>query len=414
MSSAIPRDAPAPERCDLAIIGGGIVGLAVARELARRNPLASVCVLEREPQIATHQSGHNSGVIHAGVYYAPGSLKARLCVEGAREMYEYCEQHGLASERCGKLIIATDRSELARLDELERRGRANGVQDLRRIDAAGIEELEPHARGIAGLHSPNTGVVDFQAVARSYARDVLETGGSVVTGCEVLGVVVQGRSLRLTHSHGATIATHAVFCAGAWADRLGVAAGASSDPRIVPFRGAYLRLVPERRRLVRALIYPVPDPSLPFLGVHLTRHIDGDVLIGPTALIAGARDAYGLATVRRRDLLDTLEWPGTWRMLRRWWSTGLAELSRAARRSAFVRAAARYVPELQLADVRPAFAGVRAQALARDGRLLDDFAFSHTERALHVRNAPSPAATSSLAIARHVADEAQRAFGVEH
>jgi (S)-2-hydroxyglutarate dehydrogenase len=413
MPGAGPRDAHAPERCDLAVVGGGIIGLAVARALARRNPLASVCVLEREHQLATHQTGHNSGVIHAGVYYTPGSLKARLCVEGAREMYEYCEQHEIPSERCGKVIIATDRAELARLEELERRGRANGVPGLRRIDAAGIEELEPHARGIAGLHSPNTGIADFQAVARSYARDVLDTGGSVATGCEVLGVDVQGRSLRLTHAHGTTTAGHAVFCAGAWADRLAVAAGASPDPRIVPFRGAYLRLVPERRPLVRALIYPVPDPSLPFLGVHLTRHIDGDVLIGPTALIAGARDAYRLATVRRRDLLDTLEWPGTWRMLRRWWSTGLAELSRAALLSAFVRAAARYVPELQVADVVPAFAGVRAQALGRDGRLLDDFAFSHTERALHVRNAPSPAATSSLAIARHVANEAQRAFDLE-
>ena len=413
MSGAGPRDAHAPERCDLAVVGGGIIGLAVARALARRNPLASVCVLEREHQVATHQTGHNSGVIHAGVYYTPGSLKARLCVEGAREMYEYCEQHEIPSERCGKVIIATDRAELARLEELERRGRANGVPGLRRIDAAGIEELEPHARGIAGLHSPNTGIADFQAVARSYARDVLDTGGSVATGCEVLRVAVQGRSLRLTHAHGTTTAGHAVFCAGAWADRLAVAAGASPDPRIVPFRGAYLRLVPERRPLVRALIYPVPDPSLPLLGVHLTRHIDGDVLIGPTALIAGARDAYRLATVRRRDLLDTLEWPGTWRMLRSWWSTGLAELSRAALLSAFVRTAARYVPELQVADVRPAFAGVRAQALGRDGRLLDDFAFSHTERALHVRNAPSPAATSSLAIARHVADEAQRAFDLE-
>ncbi len=410
MSSTSPRDAPAPERCDLAIVGGGIVGLAVARELTRRNPLASVCVLEREQEIATHQTGHNSGVIHAGVYYTPGSLKARLCVDGAREMYEYCERHGVASERCGKLIIATDRSELARLDELERRGRANGVQGLRRVDAGGIEELEPHARGIAGLHSPNSGIADFQAVARSYACDVRETGGSIATGCEVLGVDVEGRSLRLTHSRGATTTRHAVFCAGAWADRLAVAAGADPDPRIVPFRGAYLRLVPERRRLLRALIYPVPDPSLPFLGVHLTRHIDGDVLIGPTALIAGARDAYALATMRRGDLRDTLGWPGTWRMLRRWWRTGLAELARAAMLPAFVRAAARYVPELEVADVRPAFAGVRAQALARDGRLLDDFAFSHTERALHVRNAPSPAATSSLAIARHVADEAQRAF----
>jgi (S)-2-hydroxyglutarate dehydrogenase len=412
MTSTIPQRTPPPSSCDLAIVGGGIVGLAVARELIRRNPQASICVLERESQIGTHQTGHNSGVIHAGVYYVPGSLKARLCVEGAREMYEYCEQRGIASERCGKVIVATDRSELDRLDELERRGRANGVPGLRRIDADGIEELEPHARGIAGLHSPETGIADFPGVARAYAHDVLEAGGAVATSCEVQAVDVDGRSLRLSHSHGTTTADHAVFCAGAWADRLAVAAGADPDPRIVPFRGAYLRLVPQRRELVRSLIYPVPDPSLPFLGVHLTRHIDGDVLIGPTALMAGARDAYRLATVRRKDLLETLGWPGTWRMLMKWWSTGVTELRHAALRSAFVRAAARYVPELQVADVQPAFAGVRAQALARDGRLVDDFVFSHTERALHVRNAPSPAATSSLAIARHVADEAQRAFGL--
>ncbi len=412
MSSTDLKPQQAPERCDLAIVGGGIVGLAVARELTRRNPHASVCVLEREPEIGTHQTGHNSGVIHAGVYYVPGSLKARLCVEGAREMFEYCEQRGIAHERCGKVIVATDASELERLEELERRGRANGVPGLRRIDAAGIEELEPHARGIAGLHSPNTGIADFAAVARSYARDVLDAGATVTTACGVEGVSVVGRTLCLEHAHGSTEAGHAVFCAGAWADRLAVAAGADPDPRIVPFRGAYLRLAPERRDLVRSLIYPVPDPSLPFLGVHLTKHIDGDVLIGPTALMVGARDAYSLATVRPRDLLDTLAWPGTWRMLASWWRTGVTELRHAALRSAFVDAAARYVPELRMGDVRPAFAGIRAQALGRDGKLVDDFVFSRTERALHVRNAPSPAATSSLAIARHVADEAERAFGL--
>jgi L-2-hydroxyglutarate oxidase len=389
------------------------VGLAVARELIRRNPHASVCVLERESEIGTHQTGHNSGVIHAGVYYTPGSLKARLCVEGARELYEYCAQRGIASERCGKLIVATDSSELARLDELERRGNANGVAGLRRVDGAGIEEIEPHARGIAGLHSPGTGIADFSAVAHAYAQDILAAGGVLSTGCEVEGVTVGTRSLRLAHSRGTTETAHAVFCAGAWADRLAVAAGADPDPRIVPFRGAYLRLVPERRHLVRSLIYPVPDPSLPFLGVHLTKHIHGEVLIGPTALMAGARDAYSLATVHPRDLLDTLSWPGTWRMLARWWTTGVTELRHAALRSAFVRAAARYVPELRVGDVEPSFAGVRAQALGRDGRLVDDFVFSRTERALHVRNAPSPAATSSLAIARHVADEAERTLGLE-
>ena len=412
MSDTAAQPSGAPASCDLAVIGGGIVGLAVARELIRRHPRTSVCVLEREAEIGTHQTGHNSGVIHAGVYYAPGSLKARLCVEGAREMYEYCAQRDIPGNRCGKVIVASDSSELKRLDELERRGKANGVPGLRRIDAAGIEEIEPHARGIAGLHSPGTGIADFSAVARAYAHDILEAGGAVATGCDVTAVAVGLRSLRLAHSQGTTDVGNALFCAGAWADRLAVAAGADPDPRIVPFRGAYLRLVPERRHLVRSLIYPVPDPSLPFLGVHLTKHIDGDVLIGPTALIAGARDAYRLSTVRRRDLLDTLRWPGTWRMLAHWWATGVTELRHAALRSAFVRAAARYVPDLEVKDVQPSFAGVRAQAVGRDGRLVDDFVFSRTERALHVRNAPSPAATSSLAIARHVADLAERELGL--
>ncbi|MCW3033795.1 MAG: lhgO [Solirubrobacterales bacterium] len=400
----------ASDSCDVAVIGGGILGLAVARELGRRDPTASVCVLERESRIGTHQTGHNSGVIHAGVYYVPGSLKARLCVEGAREMYDYCEARGIPSERCGKVIVATEESELERLAELERRGHANGVPGLRRIDADGIAELEPHARGIAGLHSPGTGIADFPAVAQAYAEDVAAAGGTIATGCEVQGVSLNGRALRLSHSHGVTEARNAVFCAGAWADRLAVAAGADPDPRIVPFRGAYLRLRPDRRHLVRSLIYPVPDPSLPFLGVHLTKHIDGQVLVGPTALMAGARDAYKLGRVRRRDLTVTLAWPGTWRMLSRWWRTGVTELRHAALRSAFVHAAARYVPELEVGDVEASFAGVRAQALGRDGKLVDDFVFSHTDRALHVRNAPSPAATSSLAIARHVADEAQRSF----
>jgi 2-hydroxyglutarate dehydrogenase len=308
------------------------------------------------------------------------------------------------------VIIASDPSELARLDELERRGRANGVAGLRRLDGAGIEEIEPHARGIAALHSPPSGIVDFPAVASAYAQDVCEAGGVLRTGCEVHAISAGSRSLRLAHSQGVTEATNAIFCAGAWADRLALGAGAGADPRIVPFRGAYLRLLPRRRELVRSLIYPVPDPSLPFLGVHLTRNIHGEVLIGPTALLAGARDAYRLGRIRARDLRETLTWPGTWRLVARWWRTGLIELRHAALRGAFVHAAARYVPELEPSDVEPSFAGVRAQALGRDGRLIDDFVFSHTERALHVRNAPSPAASASLAIARHIVAEARRAF----
>jgi 2-hydroxyglutarate dehydrogenase len=371
-------------------------------------------LFEREEQLAAHQTGHSSGVIHAGLYYAPGSLKAQLCVQGAQELYAYCEQHGIAHARSGKLIVATEPRELPRLEELLRRGQANGVAGLRRLQASEIETIEPHARGLAALHSPNTGVVDFAAVAQAFAADVTDAGGAIVTGCAIKGAALRGRKLRLSHAGGATEAKHAIFCAGAWSDRLALAAGAGPDPRIVPFRGAYLRLKPARRELVSSLIYPVPDPALPFLGVHLTRHLDGQVLLGPTALIVAARDAYALRTVRAEDLRDTLLWPGTWRMLARFWRAGAGELHRSLSRAALIAAAARLLPGLTTTDVEPHFsaAGVRAQALARDGRLLDDFAFSCSERALHVRNAPSPAATAALAIARHVCDRAERELGL--
>jgi (S)-2-hydroxyglutarate dehydrogenase len=397
---------------DVVVVGAGILGLAVARELLTRRPELSVTVLEREDRVGAHQTGHNSGVVHAGIYYAPGSLKARLCVEGARELYDFCERHDVPVERCGKVIVATTAAELPGLDELERRGRRNGVPGLRRLDRTGLRELEPHAEGVAALHSPATGIVDFPAVARALATEVADAGGTIALGREVLDVAARPREVVLRTPAGELVARHAVFCAGAWSDRLAVAAGAEADPRIVPFRGAYLRLRPERRHLVHGLIYPVPDPALPFLGVHLTRHIDGDVLVGPTALMAGARDAYRLGRVRPGDLGATLAWPGTWRMARRFWRTGLAETAYAASRRAFVRAAQRYVPDLKAEDVLPGPSGVRAQALGRDGALVDDFVISHTARALHVRNAPSPAATSSLAIARFVADRAEEAFGV--
>jgi 2-hydroxyglutarate dehydrogenase len=364
-------------------VGGGILGLASARELLLRRPGLDVVVLEREPGLAQHQTGHNSGVIHAGIYYVPDSLKARLCVKGARDLYAYCEEHGVPFEKRGKLIVARDASELPRLDELERRGRANGVPGLRRMDAGGLREIEPHARGVAALHSPETGVVDFAAVARSFAADFQRSGGRIELGSEASAGEV-GRSARF-----------AVFCAGLEADRLAVAAGADPDPRIVPFRGAYLRLRADRAHLVRGLIYPVPDPSLPFLGVHLSRHIDGHVSLGPGALLARARLAHSLA------------WPGTWRMARRWWRTGLTELAHAASTRRFAREAAAYVPELGPGDFERWYSGVRAQAVARDGRLVDDFVISDTERAIHVRNAPSPAATSSLALARLIADRVE-------
>ncbi|MEX2195732.1 MAG: L-2-hydroxyglutarate oxidase [Thermoleophilaceae bacterium] len=371
---------------DFVVVGGGIVGLAVARELLARHPGASLVVREREAEVGLHQTGRNSGVVHAGIYYAPGSLKARLCVAGARELYDYCAARGIPAQRSGKLIVALDESELPALDELERRGRANGVPGLRRLSAAELREVEPHAAGMAALHSPETGVVDFGAVARALREDVEGAGGRVMPASPV-----EEREVRAGLG-----ARFAVFCAGAAADRLAVAAGADPDPRIVPFRGAYLRLRPGKARLVRSMIYPVPDPALPFLGVHLTRRLDGEVLAGPTALL--------LPRAR------SLAWPGTWRMMRRFWRPGLSEARWAARRGAYAREVARYLPGVEPGDLEPAFTGVRAQALGRDGRLVDDFAVSETPGALHVRNAPSPAATSSLALARLVADRVEAAI----
>jgi (S)-2-hydroxyglutarate dehydrogenase len=381
------------ERYDLAIVGAGIIGLATARELLARRPGLRVAVIDRAGEVGTGQTGHNSGVIHAGIYYKPGSLKAQLCVDGAARMYAYCEERGIAFERCGKVIVALNESELDRLDELERRGTANHVPGLRRLRAQDITELEPHCAGIAGLHSPNTGIIDFAAVARALADDVRAAGGEVALGRGVNAVARDDGEVRL---EGTGIAArNAVFCAGGQASRLAVSAGASEDPRIVPFKGQYLRLRAHARDLVRGLIYPVPDPDLPFLGVHLTRHISGDVLLGPSAMLIGG-----------------LRWPGTWRVARRFWRTGVQELHMAASRRAFVAACARYVPDLRAADVEGGPAGVRAQAVGRDGALVDDFVLSEAAGTMHVRNAPSPAATSSLALAALIADRATAAFGL--
>ena len=378
-------------RHDVAVVGAGIVGLATARELLIRRPGLRVVVVDGGDRVGGGQTSHNSGVIHAGVYYAPGSLKARLCVEGARAMYAFCEEHGIDAQRCGKVIVARDASELGRLDDLEARARANGVPGLRRLGPEELAEVEPHVAGVAALHSPQTGIVDFGAVARRLAEDVAARGGELRLGRAVRGVDDGVGDVLLRHDDGdATAARRALFCVGARASSLAVAAGAPADPRIVPFRGQYLQLRPGARHLVRGLIYPVPDPALPFLGVHLTRHVSGAVWLGPTALLVGG-----------------LGWPGTWRVMRRHWRAGLGELRLATSRAAFVRACAAYVPALEARDVERGFAGVRAQAIARDGTLLDDFAFSRAGATLHVRNAPSPAATSALAIAAEVADRAQ-------
>jgi (S)-2-hydroxyglutarate dehydrogenase len=391
------------------IVGAGIVGLAVARELLKRRPGARLAVLEAEPRIGVHQTGRSSGVVHAGIYYEPGSLKARLCVAGSRALYDYCDAKGIPYRKSGKLVVAVEETELPRLDELERRGIANSVPGLRRLRSEEIVEIEPHARGVAALHSPQTGVVDFVAVARSYAADVEAAGGTLHLGTAVHGARPRGDRLAVEHSRGTTLAREAVFCAGLWSDRLAVACGAPADPRIVPFRGGYLKLNPAAAELIRANVYPVPDPDLPFLGAHLTRNFAGEVLVGPSALIAPARDAYDLRRVRRRDLGETLRWPGTWRMVAKQWRAGLLELRNAADPASFLAEAARMVPALAGARIHPAPAGIRAQALSRDGKLVDDFVIHRTEHAVHIRNAPSPAATSSLALAQLVVDRLDEA-----
>ena len=376
-----------PTACDVVIAGAGIVGLATAREALLRRPGSRVVVLERGPGIAGGQTGTNSGVIHAGLAYAPGSAKARLCVDGARRLYALCDELGVPAERCGKLIVARSAAELGRLAELERRAGANGVP-VRRLDGAGIAEVEPHARGVAALHVPGTGIVDFALVAAALLADVRARGGTLHTGCAVEAAA--GGTVR--HAHGVTRAPTVIACAGLGADRLARRSGADPDPRIVPFRGAYLRL--RRPELVRALIYPVPDPALPFLGVHLTRRIQGDVVAGPTALPA----AIGVR--------DTLAWPGAWRMAWRWRRHAARELGWALSRAAYAREVRTLVPAVSDDDLVPAFAGIRAQAVGRDGALVDDFVLAGVGGVLHVRNAPSPAATAALAIASELADRA--------
>lgn len=400
-----PGTEPDEAGYDLAVVGAGIVGLAVAREFLRRRPAARLIVIDKQLTVGYHQTGHNSGVIHSGVYYKPGSLKARLCVDGSRLMYEFCEQHGVPYRRCGKLIVAVRDDELPRLADLEARGHANGVPGLRRVSAAEIAEIEPAARGVAALHTPSTGIVDYGAVARALETELRSQGVTFALGRAITGVRRIGGQTVLEHRDGAFGAAASILCAGLWSDRLATSAGAPPDPRIVPFRGAYLRLADGQQPVVRGMVYPVPDPELPFLGVHVTSHIDGHIMLGPTAMLVGARDAYSLRTVRPTDLAETVSWPGTWVVARRFWRTGLDELRMAASRKAFIRACAAYVPAVASMRIEPASSsGVRAQAVSRDGQLVDDFTISQTPGATHVRNAPSPAATSSLALAREIVD----------
>lgn len=389
---------------DVIVVGGGIVGLATAREVLVRWPGTRLVVLEKEREIGQHQTGHNSGVIHAGIYYAPGSLKAKLCVAGAADLMRYCDERGIAYRRCGKMIVATDETEVPRLETLFERALANGVQGLRMVGAEELREREPHCRGVQALWSPNTGIVDFGEVARAYAGDIVGMGGEIRVRQEVIGIARRGGRSVVTTTGGVYQAETVVTCAGLYSDRVARLTGAPSYPHIVPFRGDYYLLKPERRDLVRSNIYPVPDPRFPFLGVHFTPRMNGDVWLGPNAVLAFSREGYRLTNVRGRDLAAMVSDPGFLRFGRKHWRTGASEMARDVSKKRFLGSLQKYIPELTMDDLVRGPAGVRAQALSANGEMVDDFVIDQEPGVLHVRNAPSPAATSSLQIGKYVVD----------
>ena len=402
------------ERVDVAIVGGGIVGLATAHALLERRPDLTVAVLEKEAELATHQSGHNSGVIHAGLYYPPGSTKARLCVQGKAELEAYCQRRAIPYESVGKLVVAVDERELPRLARLRKRAVANGVPGLEEVGRERIAELEPHAIGLRALWSPTTGIVDFRRVALALADDVRAAGGRIHCSREVAGLLDQAGEVVVRTDGGDLLAGGLIACAGLQADRVAAMTGPSNGPitRIVPFRGDYYTLRPDARHLVRGLLYPIPDPRFPFLGVHFTRRIDGEVWAGPNAVLAFAREGYRRRDVDLRDAASTLAYPGFVRLAARYLRTGLAEQWRDWWKPAFAAQLRRYVPQIRDEDLEFGPSGIRAQAVTRAGRLLDDFDVAGRDRVIHVRNAPSPAATASLAIGGVISQRAIEQFGL--
>ncbi|MFV2176480.1 L-2-hydroxyglutarate oxidase [Actinomadura sp. LOL_016] len=387
------------------IVGAGIIGLAVGREITRRRPGTRVVVMEKEDRVAVHQTGHNSGVVHAGIYYAPGSLKAELCARGRGMIREYCEEKGLPYEGCGKLVVAVTGADVARLDDLERRAGVNAVPGMRRVGPAEIREIEPHGAGLAALYSPRTAITDYTLIARAFADEIVAAGGEVRTSFPVTGVTrLAGGGLEVASGARTERVDELIVCAGVHADTVSALVGDDVGPRIVPFRGEYMTIVPRKAHMVRGLVYPVPDPRYPFLGVHFTKRVSGEVEVGPNAVLALAREGYRRSDVSLRDLRGIVGWPGTWRMASRHWRTGAREVYGSLSKRAYMRAARRYVPEIGAGDVVRAGAGVRAQALDRDGSLVDDFRVNRLGPVTTVRNAPSPAATSSMAIAEYVLD----------
>lgn len=389
----------------IGIIGGGIVGIALARSLLR-NGLGEVTVFEKEPRLASHQTGHNSGVVHAGLYYAAGSLKARLCVSGREALREYCQDKNLPYREVGKLVVAVDDSELPALAEIEKRARKNGVRDLSRIDeAARLRDIEPHAAGVAAVHSPHTAVVDFAAITESMAQDVRMAGGAILLGQEVVEITVEGGTVRVRTPASEHVFDRLIACAGLHSDVVARLVGADPSPKILPFRGEYWSLNPDRASLVKGMIYPVPDPRFPFLGVHFTRGVYDDVHVGPNAVPALAREGYGWLSVSVKDTWESLRWPGAGPLAKKHWRMGVDEIGASLVKAAYFRKARRFIPELEMSDLATKTAsGVRAQAWGRDGSLLDDFAVEQVGPVTLLRNAPSPAATSCMAIADHLVE----------
>ena len=396
---------------DVVILGGGIVGLSVAMRMSQLCPGRGIAVVDKEKELATHQSGHNSGVIHSGIYYRPDSRKAEFCVTGGKLLTRFCDENGIPYERCGKIILATREEELPRLEELHRRGLANGVEGLEMLGPGELREIEPNVEGVRSLHSPNTGIIDFVQVARTYADKFRQAGGDILTDTRVLGIDRVGERLRLRTNRSPIQARHLINCAGLHADRVARMMGVSPGVKIVPFRGEYYKLRPESKHKVKGLIYPVPDPAMPFLGVHFTRTIHGVVEAGPNAVLATAREGYTKTKFNPGDTWDTFSYPGFWRMTSRFWKVGIGEMHRSYVKSVFVRDLQRLIPSIQASDVEPGGSGVRAQAVDGKGRLLDDFHIEESGGAVHVLNAPSPGATASLAIGNHVAGLAAKSFG---
>jgi (S)-2-hydroxyglutarate dehydrogenase len=399
-------------RYSVIIIGGGAVGLGVALEIARRLPHLRLLLIEKEDRVARHQSGHNSGVIHSGVYYKPGSLKARLCVTGAAAMVEFCREHGIAHNVCGKVIVATHADELPRLEELRKRGEANGLTGLRLVGPEELREIEPHAAGLQALVVPSTGVTDYAKVCEKYAELISAAGGTVLTSAAATGIRRMPGEIVVETSKGAFSTNSLINCAGLFSDRISRMAGDDPEVVIVPFRGEYYDLLPERASMVRALIYPVPDPRFPFLGVHFTRRITGKVDAGPNAVFALSREGYRHTDISVRDLASAFAFPGFWRMAGRHWRNALDEWHRSLSKGVFVRALQRLLPEVGERDLVPGGSGVRAQALKPDGSLVDDFQFVPSGKVLHVLNVPSPAATASLTIGKAIVDAAAANLGL--